>query len=309
MVRIHPRLPFFQARIARLLAYSRCDSTTANYAAHPFVAREQRPLITRQSRQNQTIIPSGFVQTPCFTDPSSQAHHLTMPIVVIMVLLLAGCSSPTAPSYVPPTIINVPPVTVTPTPNPPPVPNTLLADQRYSVSFYRQFALSALDAGGLIQLRRWQRAPMIYLRTIDDQNRAVSGALLEQTATTIINTTSQWSGGAFGVAGLERGTGTREGQAGWITVKWSTSGVCGLASDVGTEGLSITMNHVRRECTCGPLVIKHELGHAMGYYHTDSDGDVMASTFLGVCDKTLSDREIFHARVAYSQPVGSYDPR
>lgn len=231
-----------------------------------------------------------------------------MVLLILAAVLFTACSpSPTAPSP----IVSTPVVTTTPATTPPVTTprddNGLTSDPRFSLAFYRMFAL---DANGetRVPLRRWSHAPLVYLATIDSSGVSISSQLLDQTAAAIINTTAQWTGGAFGVAGLERGTGSRAGQAGWITVQWSTSGVCGSTSLVGAEGTVITMNARRPECTCGPLVAKHELGHALGYYHTDRETDLMAVTFQGVCDKTLSDREVFHAKVAYSQPIGSFDP-
>lgn len=226
---------------------------------------------------------------------------------LIAVLLCAGCSgSPTAPSappvtVAPPVVVSTPPVVVA---------NPLLSDPRFDRAFFLQFRYGALDYPTVAPLAfsRWTQPPLIYLRTVDDQGRAVSAGLLDQTAAAIINTTGQWTGGAFGVAGLERGTETRAGQSGWITVAWVTSGRCGSTDAVGHDGATITMNHARPECTCGPLVAKHELGHALGYLHTDGGNDLMAATFQGVCDKPLSPREAFHAQVAYSLPAGSAAP-
>lgn len=229
-----------------------------------------------------------------------------MRYTLILAVLAVGCSgSPTAPTPVSaPPVASVPPV-VTPST---PTPNPLLSDPRFSAAFYRQFTSERLS--------RWTQAPQVYLRTVDDGGNPVSAALLGQTAAALINTTSQWAGGAFGLAGLERGTDTRTEQIGWITVGWNTSGVCGRTAltRIGPthpqeiSSMTIVMNHARPECTCGPLVTKHELGHAMGYLHTDSDGDLMAATFQGVCDKPLSAREAFHARVAYSMAPGSPSP-
>jgi predicted Zn-dependent protease len=53
--------------------------------------------------------------------------------------------------------------------------------------------------------------------------------------------------------------------------------------------------------------VKHELGHAMGFYHTDQPTDLMYAQYTG-CDKEPSEREQFHARVTYTQPNGSRDP-
>jgi hypothetical protein len=224
---------------------------------------------------------------------------------LILAVAVAGCNGrgPTAPTpVIPPPVVVVPPVVTPPSP-PPSTPAFPPADPRFDLAFYR---LLVHDNGRPLQ--RFTRAPLVYLRTIDDTGRPVDARLLEQTAAAFINTVGLWAGGAFGIAGLERGTDTRENHPDWLTVKWSSSGVCGHTSAVGTGGSVITLNHLRSECTCGPLVAKHELGHALGYYHTDSDGDLMAATFQGVCDKPLSAREVYHAQLAYQRPVGSPAP-
>lgn len=241
-----------------------------------------------------------------------------MRYALILAVFVVGCSgSPTAPSAPPSNPAATTPPITTPIATVPPVvvppvvtPNPLLSDPRFDRAFYLQFRHGALDYPGaqLPAFGRWTRPPQIYLRIVDNAGAPVSAGLIEQTAVAIINTTSQWTGGAFGVAGLERGLSTRSGQAGWITVAWVTSGPCGSADAVGYEGATITMNHARPECTCGPLVAKHELGHALGYLHTDGATDLMAATFQGVCDRPLSPREAFHAQVAYSLPAGSAAP-
>lgn len=223
--------------------------------------------------------------------------HLT---ALLAALLAAGCSStPTSPTPAPIIVVSPPVAVVPPVVMPPvvvaPTPNPLLSDPRFSMAFYRMFVAGAL----------WERAPFIYIRTIDEHGTAVSPALIDQTAAAFINTTGQWSGGSFGVAGLERGTGTRQDTPGWMTVVWvssMTGNQCGNWQTTRDNAHLITMNSGRADCTCGPLTAKHELGHAMGYLHTDGPNDIMAAVTAGSCDKPLSAREAFHARVAYSQP-------
>lgn len=240
----------------------------------------------------------------------------------VVLLATVGCSSPTTPTPIAPVVNNVPAVTVTPpaVAAPPvvtaPTPDPLLSDPRFSLSFYRQLALDGYEHPNFLKpLLRFKQAPRIYLSTIDDTNRAIDPVTLDQTAAALINTAGAMTG-AFGLAGLEQGTGTRANQPGWITVAWSTdpTNLCG-SSPFGVDGGTITL-YTRTNCSCGgyrmaPRVVKHELGHALGFYHTDSRADLMwgGSWPVSQCDMTVTEREKFHMRVAYSQPIGSLDPK
>lgn len=249
----------------------------------------------------------------------AQAQTSAMKYLPVIALLFAGCSSPTAPS---PTV-TTPPVSVTPPVVTPPVimptRNPLLDDPRFDLRFYRMFVNNAFDSPNLLQpLRRQSHAPKIYLRTVDDAGSPMDALTLNQTQAALESVTGQLTG-AFGIAGLERGTETRQGQPGWITVRWSdrpdevsaTRSVCGRAA-VGGDLLTLYPKSRFCRCAGGPAVtlttIKHEMGHALGYWHTDSREDLMYQSY-SACDQQPSAREIFHARLAYTQAIGSYDPR
>ena len=64
-------------------------------------------------------------------------------------------------------------------------------------------------------------------------------------------------------------------------------------------------------CSGGPAVrlktVKHELGHVLGFYHTDNGNDLMFSG-SNACDMEPSEREKYHAAVAYTRPIGSFAP-
>jgi hypothetical protein len=115
------------------------------------------------------------------------------------------------------------------------------------------------------------------------------------------------------LAGVARGTETREGQSGWVTVKWlapEAGAFCGMAP-VGMTGGWIAFNYLRASCACagariGVRTARHELGHAFGYWHTDSNRDLMWSHHA-CADMMPSEREVYHARVAYESPIGRTD--
>lgn len=250
-------------------------------------------------------------------------------VVVLSWLLIAGCSSgPTAPTSTPtpPPVMVTPPV-VTPPPVVPPTPtrNPLLDDPRFDPAFYAQFALGALDlAGRPTTLKRQLRPPLFYVMTVDNQGATIDPRTLDATAAALINTAPIWNGG-MGIEGLSFGTAPPPppacplcaidpAVAHRIAVVWdrttTNSGLC-ARSDVG--GNLITVFLRASGCTCSglavaPVVIKHELGHTMGYWHTDRATDVMGAGGSTTCDLNPSPREQFHARVAYSMPVGSAAP-
>lgn len=256
--------------------------------------------------------------TPRFTHFQSRLNHAAW----LLSVLLAGCNNvaPTGPSSLPAPY--TPPVAEIPIPsNPPPSvppPNPLLTDPRFSLTFYRQFVNNAYERPNQLEpLRRQTQAPRIYLRTVDDGGSPIDTLTLNQTAEALESTTGQLTG-VFGLAGIERGTDTREGQPGWITVRWSNlpnengnNSVCGQAQIGGGRVILYPRSRFCR-CSGGPAVtlttVKHELGHSLGFYHTDSRQDLMYPLY-SACDQQPSAREVYHARIAYGQPLGSFDPR
>lgn len=185
----------------------------------------------------------------------------------------------------------------------------------FDLGFYRQFARNGFESPTRLQpIKRLERAPLIYLKTVDQSGAPIDAAQLDSASATIIDAAPQWAGGRFGIAGIERGTGTKEGVSGYITIRWinSTERICGQ-SNVGTDGGYIDLAYRSPyPCGCGslhvrPYVVRHELGHAFGFWHTDSPSDVMGPVFAG-CDQPLSPRERYHAVIAYSRPVGNTDP-
>jgi Matrixin len=192
-------------------------------------------------------------------------------------------------------------------------------DQR----FYEQLVRNTYDdAKKMEPLRRWTQNPNIYLRTIDERGTVIDAKTLDSVEATLRLALPAWTSGKLAIAALERGTSTRLGVAGWITVQWSAEVItlpsggnkCGDAV-VGTNPGTINI-YYRGEghCRCpglseaSPRMVSHELGHALGFWHTDNTRDVMYPTYQSNCDPQPSERERYHAAIAYSRPVGNRDP-
>ena len=256
----------------------------------------------RSPRMRSALVLAAIASAHCggrdtTTAPTPVVNSPTPPVVV---------TPPSPPPVVPPPVVPSAPVPTFP-------PN----DPRFDLTYYRQLVHNAYDTRvGLEPLRRQTQAPRIYLRTIDDAGRSIDAFTLDQTASALESVAGSLTG-VFGLAGIERGTETRQGQRGWITVRWSgaeelrnDSSVCGRGA-VGGDLLTLFPRSPGCRCPGGPAVmletVKHELGHVLGFWHTADKNDLMYPV-VRQCDTQPSEREKYHAAVAYSRPIGSPAP-
>jgi hypothetical protein len=179
----------------------------------------------------------------------------------------------------------------------------------FDATFYRELVRNTLDAPTSSEpLRRWTVNPNVYLQT-----GIADAKTLDMVEAITREMVPAWTDGQFNVAAVERGPDTREGQAGWLTIRWNAAntGHCGT-SQVGLSGGYIELQPNTPGCVCNgyqsrPGTVRHELGHAMGFWHTDAPSDLMFGS-SGACDRSLSARERYHAALAYRRPVGNSDP-
>lgn len=185
----------------------------------------------------------------------------------------------------------------------------------FDLPFYRQFVRNGLDSPNALQpLRRWTTNPNIYLKTVDEAGAPIDDATLDMVQRTAVDVIPIWTNHRHVVGTFERGTLTRVGMPGWITITWSAAMVnanhCGRAM-VAAGYIELEAHNPR--CRVWPWItstslVRHELGHAMGYWHTDAPSDVMSRTAWISNNQQPSVRERAHAAIAYARPVGNTDP-
>ena len=185
----------------------------------------------------------------------------------------------------------------------------------FSLEFYRQFVRGTFDNDGPYANFRWMEGPRFYLRTVDQNGRAVEPEVLVVVREALVRAVREFSGGTLSAAALDEGTDVRAPATGWINVDIrrdpEEESICGFAL-VGANPGSITFNN--DVCSCGSnkipgSLVLHEVGHALGFFHVPDRNSVMYPFLPGNCPAgQLSPAEKYHAAIAYSRPRGNQDP-
>lgn len=187
----------------------------------------------------------------------------------------------------------------------------------FSLAFYRSFVRDGLETpDDLLALRRWTSAPSFYVRTVDENGKAVEAGVVTLITSSIRKAVREFSGGLYEARSIQTGTAARSRRTGWINVNIvretdEGDNVCGFAF-VGANPGSITL--VYDQCSCGSTkisgaVVMHEVGHAMGFFHVGDSRSLMYPYVPSRCPPgVLSSAELYHARIAYTRPRGNLDP-
>ncbi len=180
---------------------------------------------------------------------------------------------------------------------------------------YRELVRNGFEAPSELEpVRRWTSAPKFYIDTTMPIGIRVLEADLVRIEDGIRSAVPSFTGGRFHPETLTRGTNPPpSNEKGWIVVRFvndSTADYCGRAYVAADPG-AIEFNYNR--CSCGsirvrPRTIKHEVGHALGFWHSSNTQMLMfgSGAGCGAADPTQEERDV--ARIAYSRPTLNTEP-
>lgn len=185
----------------------------------------------------------------------------------------------------------------------------------FSIDFYRALVRNGHEAPNQLEpLRRWTANPRFYVRSADQNGRAIEPEVMTLVLASIPEAVRQFTGGVLSVEQIESGPETRAPAKGWITIniiRDPSTPYCGVAIVAQDPG-EITL--VNDRCNCGSVkisggLVAHEIGHALGFWHVRESRHVMYDTHPSGCPAVnLSTEERYHAALAYRRPPGNRDP-
>jgi hypothetical protein len=184
----------------------------------------------------------------------------------------------------------------------------------FRLDFYRELARDARDRPeALRSIRRWTQPPNFHVAVTNPRTGdRLTPSEIDTIEQTIRRAVPQMTGGMFQAGIIETGDGPMKGQTGYISISFVDepgADFCGWAY-VGANPGEIVMNYDRCPSACGrfaPETLAHEIGHALGFYHTSGGGIMHTDRTRRCANLDFSAEERSHAAIAYARPNGNRD--
>lgn len=172
------------------------------------------------------------------------------------------------------------------------------------LTLYRNMARNAHEAPQSLHVaptRRWTQNPNIYIWTTwKDSGQPVAN--VEFYVQQIRRVIPQLTGGTLQAGTIEHGPDERPLTPGWIKVQFHRSGNWGVLG--GNPGnVQFASDHA-----CNHIAITHELGHAMGFWHSGRPNTIMGSMPAFCRDADLTPDEARVAKAMYGRAPGNVEP-
>ena len=191
--------------------------------------------------------------------------------------------------------------------------DAILQDGTFSLDYYRELVRNNLEQpGALLPIEHWTTSPHVFIPTVDDTGKTMDRSTLDGVASQIQMAVNEWTAGRYS-AGIEFVSSVPATLAtDQVSVTWQTTGDSQICGSAEVDGFHIWLDYTNKLCSCpasavAPSTVMHEVGHLMGFWHTDDKNDEMYYQ-MTTCGKDLSPRERYHAAIAFARQNGNQDP-
>jgi len=170
---------------------------------------------------------------------------------------------------------------------------------------FRQMGRNGSEQPGNLQpLKRWTTNPNIHLENRwRDTGAPIPDDVLQYFVSEIQRVIPELSDGRVAAGRIEVNADPWDFVPDYISIHFDHSGNWGY---VGANPGQVQFGTAAK---CTSIMIIHELGHAMGYYHSSVQPSVMGGHVLASCNlEHLTPDEQLVARVLYSRPPGNVEP-
>jgi hypothetical protein len=153
-------------------------------------------------------------------------------------------------------------------------------------------------------LKHWTTTPNFHIETMwRDTGAPIDPAVLQYVAGEIRRVIPQLTDNHFEAGRIEFGPEQWNFVQDYVSIHWDHSG------NYGVLGQNPGQVQFGTASVCTSIMIIHELGHAMGYWHSGTQNTVMGAHVLASCNlEDFRADELQVARIMYNRPPGNVEP-